>query len=100
MNSFAIIFGHCVWVPPSPKAALVALGLFFGVGVTGEADVLADQTVIVDQYVAAGRTRADAEREMAALNACFASYEAPPEKRHPADAGSSPWRHQRGFAGQ
>jgi len=29
MDSFAMIFGHCVWIPPSPKAALVALSLFF-----------------------------------------------------------------------
>ena len=100
MNSFAIIFGHCVWVPPSPKAALLALGLFFGVGVTGEADVVADQTAIVDQYVSAGMTRFDAEHEMAALNACFASYEAPPQNRHPADAGSNAWQHERDFAGQ
>ena len=34
MNSFAIIFGHCVWIPPSPKAALVALNLFFGIGIS------------------------------------------------------------------
>lgn len=29
LNSFAMIFGHYVWIPPSPKAALAALGLFF-----------------------------------------------------------------------
>ncbi|HKS89190.1 MAG TPA: hypothetical protein VJR70_07100 [Stellaceae bacterium] len=78
----------------------MALGLFFGVGITGEADVAADQTAIVDQYISAGRTRADAEREMTELNACFASYEAPPENRHPADAGPTAWRHERDFAGQ
>jgi hypothetical protein len=30
MNSFAMIFGKCVWIPPSPKAAALALAYFFG----------------------------------------------------------------------
>ena len=38
MNSFAMIFGHCVWIPPSPKAALIALNLFFGIGINCEPD--------------------------------------------------------------
>jgi hypothetical protein len=80
MNSFAMIFGHCVWIPPSPKAALVALGLFFGIGVTGEPDVAADEAIIAEQYVAAGKTQAEATNEVAALNTCFASYEAPVHK--------------------
>lgn len=77
MNSFAMIFGHCVWIPPSPKAALVALGLFFGIGVSGEPDVAADEALIAGQYVSAGKTQAEAEKEVAWLNACFASYEVP-----------------------
>ncbi len=88
MNSFAMIFGHCVWIPPSPKAALVALGLFFGIGVGGEPDVAADEALIAEQYVSVGKTQAGAEKEVAWLNTCFASYEAPANKRaHPAEAG-------------
>ncbi len=83
MNSFAMIFGHCVWIPPSPKAALVALGLFFGIGVGGEPDIAADEALIAAQYVAAGKTQAEAQKEVAALNACFASYEAPSDKKRP-----------------
>ena len=26
-----MIFGKCVWIPPSPKAALLALSYFYGV---------------------------------------------------------------------
>ncbi len=68
MNSFAMIFGHCVWIPPSPKAALVALGLFFGIGVGGEPDVAADEALIAGQYVSAGKTEAEAQKEVAWLN--------------------------------
>jgi hypothetical protein len=39
MNSFAMIFGHCVWIPLSPKSALVALNLFFGIGTTTQPDI-------------------------------------------------------------
>jgi hypothetical protein len=93
MNSFAIIFGHCVWIPPSPKAALVALGLFFGIGVNGEPDIAAHEAILASQYVAAGKTQIDAQREVASLNACFESYEVPPENRnHPKDAGPPPLR--------
>jgi hypothetical protein len=88
MNSFAMIFGHCVWIPPSPKAALVALGLFFGIGVGVEPDVAADEALIADQYVATGKTQAEADKEVAWLNACFASYEVPAAQRaRPGEAG-------------
>jgi hypothetical protein len=87
MNSFAMIFGHCVWIPPSPKAALVALGLFFGVGVNAEPDVIRDEAIITAQYVAAGKSKAEAQQEVTALNACFATYEVPPQNmNHPEDA--------------
>lgn len=82
MNSFAMIFGHCVWIPPSPKAALVALGLFFGIGVSGEPDIAADEALISGQYVAAGKTQVEADKEVAWLNGCFASYEVPPQNRN------------------
>ena len=87
MNSFAMIFGHCVWIPPSPKAALVALSLFFGIGVNGEPDIAASQAILASQYVSAGKTQIEARKEVASLNACFGTYEVPPENRnHPKDA--------------
>ena len=88
MNSFAMIFGHCVWIPPSPKAALVALSLFFGIGVNGEPDIAAGETILASQYVSAGKTEIEAQKEVASLNTCFGSYEVPPENRnHPEGAG-------------
>src|SRR5262249_50879838 len=87
MNSFAMIFGHCVWIPPSPKAALVALSLFFGIGINGEPDIAAGEAVLASQYVSAGKTQIEAQKEVASLNACFGTYEVPPENRsHPKDA--------------
>jgi hypothetical protein len=84
MNSFAMIFGHCVWISPSPKAALIALSLFYGMGINTEPDVATAEAMIASQYVAAGKTLLEARREVAALNACFASYEVPPENQnHP-----------------
>ena len=81
MNSFAMIFGHCVWIPPSPKAALVALSLFFGIGGNNEPDIAAGEAILVSQYVAAGKTEIEAQKEVASLNACFGTYEVPPENR-------------------
>ena len=84
MNSFAIIFGHCVWIPPSPKAALVALHLFFGIGVNTDSEYVAGKAAIVQQYVSAGKTELAADKEVADLDACFGTYEVPPENRnHP-----------------
>jgi hypothetical protein len=93
MNSFAIIFGHCVWIPPSPKAALVALGLFFGIGINGEPDIAASEAIVASQYVAAGKTQIEAQKEIASLNACFGTYEVPTENRnHSKDADLTPLR--------
>ena len=87
MNSFAMIFGHCVWIPPSPKAALVALNLFFGIGTTTQPDITAAEAIIAAQYVAGGKTEIEAQKEVASLNACFGTYEVPPDNRnHPEDA--------------
>ena len=95
MNSFAMIFGHCVWIPPSPKAALVALGLFFGIGITGEPDIAAGEAILTSQYVATGKTPIQAQKEVASLNACFRSYEVPPENRnHPRDPDLMPLQNQ------
>jgi hypothetical protein len=63
MNSFAMIFGRCVWIPPSPKAALAALSLFYGIGVSGEPDITALQTIISDQYVSTGKSQSEADKE-------------------------------------
>ena len=94
MNSFAIIFGHCVWIPPSAKAALVALHLFFGIGINGQPDIDAGEALIAAQYMASGKTEAEAGKEVAALNACFGTYEVPPQnKNHPGDADRTPLRH-------
>src|SRR5215472_11337506 len=95
MNSFAMIFGHCVWIPP-PKAALVALSLFFGIGVNGEPDIGAGEAILASQYVAAGKTQIEAQKEVASLNACFGTYEVPPENRsHPELANPMQFRHVR-----
>ena len=79
MNSFAMIFGHCVWIPPSPKAALVALNLFFGIGTATQPDITAAEAIIAAQYVAGGKTQVEAQNKVAWLNACFESYEVPPK---------------------
>ena len=93
MNSFAMIFGHCVWIPPSPKAALVALNLFFGIGTTTQPDIIAAEAIIAAQYVAGGKTEIEAQKEVASLNACFGTYEVPPGNRnHPEDAKLKPLR--------
>jgi hypothetical protein len=93
MNSFAMIFGHCVWIPPSPKAALVALNLFFGIGTTTQPDITAAEAIIAAQYVARGETQVEAQKEVASLNACFGTYEVPPENRnHREDAKLMPLR--------
>ena len=93
MNSFAMIFGHCVWIPPSPKAALVALSLFFGIGVNGEPDIGAGEAILASQYVAAGKTQIEAQKEVASLNACFGAYEVLSENRnHPKKVDLAPLR--------
>lgn len=90
MNSFAMIFGHCIWIPPSPKAALIALSLFYGIGINTQPDVASAEAIIASQYVAGGKTQLAAEKEVAALNACFASYEVPPEMQNHLASGGNP----------
>jgi hypothetical protein len=87
LNSFAMIFGRCVWIPPSPKAALAALSLFYGIGINTQPDIVAAEATIVGQYIAAGKSQSDADKEVAWLNACFATYEVPPENQnHPTES--------------
>jgi len=93
MGSFAMTFGHCVWIPPSPKAALVALNLFFGIGINGGPDIAAGEAILAGQYVHAGKTLVEAQEEVASLKACFGSYEVPPENtNHPEDPKPTPLR--------
>ena len=97
MDSFAMIFGHCVWMPPSPKAALIALNLFFGIGISGGPDIAAGEAILAGQYVFAGKTLLEAQQEVASLKACFGSYEVPPENRnHPEDQKPTPLRDAQG----
>jgi hypothetical protein len=87
LNSFAMIFGHCVWIPPSPKAALAALSLFYGIGISTGPDIADAEASIAGQFVAAGKSQSEADKEIAWLNSCFATYEVPPDKQnHPRDA--------------
>jgi hypothetical protein len=87
MNSFAMIFGHCVWIPPSPKAALAALSLFYGIGINGGADIDKYEYAVASEYVSTGETKVQAQKQIDWLNACFASYEVPPQNmNHPEDA--------------
>jgi hypothetical protein len=67
-----MIFGKCVWVPPSPKAATLALAYFFGTvpGVTADAY----ETQIRQQLVSAGATQEAATAEVKWLDGCFATY--------------------------
>jgi hypothetical protein len=84
MNSFAMIFGHCVWIPPSPMAAMLALNLFFGIGIHTDSEYTAASSAIVQQYVSTGKTEAAAKKAVADLDACFGTYEVLPENtNHP-----------------
>ena len=85
-----MIFGRCVWIPPSPKAALAALSLFYGVGIGSGADVAGYEAAIAGQCVSSGKTEAEAQKEIAALNACLGTYEVPPEHRSESNAASVP----------
>lgn len=85
LNSFAMIFGRCVWIPPSAKAALAAFDLFFGIDTRTRPDIDAAEAVITAQYIVAGKSQSEADKELAWLNACFATYETPPENRNHTD---------------
>jgi hypothetical protein len=78
MSGFAMIFGNCVWAPPSPKAALITLAYFYGV-IPGQS-VDAYETQIRQQLVAAGATQEAAAAEMKWLDGCFATFT--PDKAH------------------
>ena len=95
INGFAMIFGHCVWLPPSPRAAQVALALFFGIGINREPDITGAEAALASEYVVAGKTPTQAREEVASLDACFRTYEVPPENRnHPRDPDLMPLQNQ------
>jgi hypothetical protein len=75
MNSFAMIFGKCVWIPPSPKAAVVALSYFFGT----MPGVLPTEyeAQLREQMVAAGAAQDAAMTEVKWLVQCFGTYSVP-----------------------
>jgi len=76
MNGFAIIFGTCLWTPPSGKAAVLAILWFFGQG-----DVDAARAGIVQQYVASGKTVEVATSKAEDLWQCFGTWEKPALQR-------------------
>jgi hypothetical protein len=75
VNSFAMIFGKCVWIPPSPKAALMALSYFYGAA-PGVAPA-EYETALRAQFLAAGFTQQAATAEVKWLDDCFDSYVVP-----------------------
>jgi hypothetical protein len=83
LTGFAMIFGKCVWVPPSAKAALVTLMYFFGTapGLSPESYELQ----IRQQLVAAGATQEAASAEMKWLDRCFATFT--PDSTHRSPGG-------------
>jgi hypothetical protein len=87
--------------PAVAKAALVALSLFFGIGIDSEPDIAAGEAVLASQYVSAGNTQIEAQKEVDSLNACFGTYEVPPENRsYPELASPTQLRHARTPAGE
>ncbi len=76
MNSFALIIGHCVVIPPSAKAALLIVLLTFVIGVQGEADVKKAEFLIAQQYISSGKNEDEAIKKINWLNECFISYKA------------------------
>lgn len=85
VDSVAMIFGHCGWIPPSAKAAL---GLLFGIGGKTDIDIANGEAIIAAEYVSAGKTQVETQKELASLNICFGTYEVPPDNTNhsrPAD---------------
>jgi hypothetical protein len=81
MNSFAIIFGHCVWIPPSPKAAMVALSLFFGIGINTEPDIVAGEAVLAGQYVRPARLKSRRKKRSPHSTPALQATRCPPKTK-------------------
>jgi len=72
MNSFAMIFGKCVWIPQSPKAAVLALSYFFGT-IPGLSPAVYEAQ-LREQIIAAGASEEAAAAQVKWLDECFGSY--------------------------
>jgi hypothetical protein len=79
LNSFAIIVGKCVWVPPSAKAAALFVAYFFGT-VPGLLSEVYEHD-LAQQFVAAGMTAEGAGGELRWLNDCIGTYVVPPQNK-------------------
>ena len=66
-----MIFGKCVWTPPSPKAALLALSYFYGIAPGVPPAQYED--AIRGQLLSAGASQEAATAEVKWLDDCFAS---------------------------
>ena len=73
-----MIFGKCVWIPPSRKAALLALSHFYGIAPGVPPPECED--AIRAQVMTAGTTQKAAAAEVKWLDDCFASYVAPKDQ--------------------
>jgi hypothetical protein len=72
MGGFAMIFGKCTWIPPSPKAAALALAYFFGTAPGVQPAEYESQ--LRQQLMAAGASEEAASADVKWLDQCFASY--------------------------
>lgn len=63
---FAILFGKCLWHPPSGKAAVVAILWLFG-----QADPDMAREAITQQYIVSGQDETKAKESVEVLDACF-----------------------------
>ena len=96
MNSFAMIFGHCVWIPPSPKAALVALNLFFGIGTPTQPDIIAAEAISPPSMLLAARPRSRHKTKLlGSTPASKATRCLRKNGNHPEDAKLAPLRNRR-----
>jgi hypothetical protein len=88
-------------IPLSSKAALIALSLFFGIGINGEPDIAANEAILASQYVYTEKTPIQAQKEVASLNARFGTDEVLPEnKDHPKDVDLAPLRNAQSPVGK
>ena len=77
LNSFAIIVGKCVWVPPSAKAAVIFVTYFFGALPSITADIY--EYNLTQRFISAGMTTQEVEAELKRLNDCIGTYVVPPQ---------------------
>ena len=76
--------------PAVPKGGIGGAQPIFGIGIQGQPDISIGEGIVASQYVAAGKTKVEAQKEVDALNACFGTYEIPPENtNHPKHADVS-----------